>query len=512
MNTEAVYRNIDTLVQYAVFEELIPESEKWYATNQILDLLGMESFDCKLQPSESLIKKFYDDAGSALMEILDSLCDAAAENGKIDNLGPYREIFSTKLMNVFSLRPQQLVDKFWEEYRNHGEQQAMCFLSDYMTKINYLNSYRLNQDLRWSFDSKYGRLEILVSLTKPELDPQAILAAKLAPINHYPFCALCRENEGYAGRINAAARATHRVIPLTIRGKKWFLQLSPYKYLDQHCILLTEKHYPMCINREKIETLTDFLDMFPSLFLGSNADLPFVGGSVLAHEHFQGGHHHLPIMSAKVREVVSVTDEISVSILNWPLSTICLTSKNKELFIEQAASIIDKWHVYSNAEQKIDCGSEENFHNTITPIGWKDPKQGYILCLMLRNNVTTEERPDGLYHTHPSRFHIKKEGIGIIDAPGLSIFPPRLKKEFTHIAEILLNRTTMEEHPELSAHFEWVERMKNQYIFTEENVWPILHQEVGDIFVQMLEDCAVFDNTEQGEKAFLEFVKSCMII
>ena len=510
MDLNAVYRDIDTLVAYAVFEGLIPESERWYCVNRIIDLLGIDSYDGKMEPDPERTAEFPENAGTVLNTTLNRLCDAAAETGKIEDLVPYREILCAGLMNVFALRPQQLIDRFQKEYAG-GDQAAMCFLNDYMTKINYLNSYRLSQDLRWSFDSRYGRLENLVSLTKPELDPQAILAAKLAPITHYPYCALCRENEGYAGRINAAARATHRLIPMKLCRQQWYLQLSPYKYMDQHCILLTEKHVPMRICREKIEVMFEFLDRFPSLFLGSNADLPFVGGSVLAHEHFQGGHHRLPIMNAEVREKIFESEARSVDILNWPLSTIRITARKKADVIEQAAAVIDHWHNYANKQQNIDCGSGSDFHNTITPLGWIDPEKGYVLCLMLRNNVTTPDRPDGLYHTHPSRFHIKKEGIGIIDAPGLSILPPRLKRELGEIEEMLVRNEAKEDHPKLAAHFEWIDRLRSSYTFTPENTRGILYQEVGNIFVRMLEDCAVFDRTEEGCSAFRSFVQSCMI-
>ena len=510
MELDTVYRDIDTLAAYAVHEGLISREERWYAVNQILDLLGIESYDAKLAPYPGWADELEADRGTFLDALLNRLCDAAVENKKIEDLGPYREIFSTKLMNVFSLRPQQLTDRFWEEYQK-SEQHAMRFLNDYMTKVNYLNTYRLDQDLRWSFDSKYGRLENLVSLTKPEKDPQAILAAKLAPVTHYPFCALCRENEGYAGRINAPARATHRVIPITLGKKQWYLQLSPYKYLDQHCIVLTEEHIPMRISPEKIEVMFEFLEMFPSLFLGSNSDLPYVGGSVLAHEHFQGGHHRLPIMNAQTRETIFDDGARSVVILNWPLSTIRIMSKDKNAVVDQAASIIRSWHSYSDPAQGIDCGTEDDFHNTVTPLGWIDPEKGYVLCIMLRNNVTTADRPDGLYHTHPSRFHIKKEGIGIIDAPGLSILPPRLKRELKQIAAILDEHLDKEAFPELSAHFEWIDSLRQRFEFKENNAWQIIQQEVGDIFVRMLEDCAVFDRTAEGDSAFRKFVQSCLI-
>ena len=342
MDINTVYRDVDTLVAYAIYVGLVPETENWYTTNQILDLLGIESYDGKMEPDADLSSAFSSDIETVLNTVLNRLCDAAVENGKIENLGPYREVFSTKLMNVFSLRPQQVIDRFWKEYES-SDQNAMRFLSDYMTKVNYLNTYRLDQDVRWSFDTEYGRLENLISLTKPEKDPQAILAAKLAPLTHYPYCALCRENEGYAGNLNAAARAVHRLIPIELGGQQWFLQLSPYKYMDQHCILLTEKHIPMLISRGKIEVMFDFLDMFPSLFLGSNADLPFVGGSVLAHEHFQGGHHHLPIMNAGLRETIFEGFGLSVGILNWPLSTIRITAKDKSVMVKQAAAIIDRF-------------------------------------------------------------------------------------------------------------------------------------------------------------------------
>lgn len=510
MDNTSICRDIDTLVAYAVYEGLITDADRWYAVNRILALLGEDSYDGKMQPDPETAAEFPTRHGAVLHTLLNRLCDAAVKNGKIEDLGPYREIFSTELMDIFTLRPQQLIDRFWQEYAS-GDQQAMRFLSDYMTKVDYLNTWRLDQDVRWSFDSKYGKLENLISLTKPEKDPQAILAAKLAPITHYPFCALCRENEGYAGRVNAAARATHRLIPIRLGGEQWFLQLSPYKYMDEHCILLTEKHYPMRISREKIRVMFEFLDMFPSLFLGSNSDLPFVGGSVLAHEHFQGGHHRLPIMNAEARELIYRKEGLTVEILNWPLSTIRITAKDRTVMAEQAGTIIERWHDYADPSQNIDPGAGEDFHNTLTPMGWIDPEKGYVLCLMLRNNVTTADRPDGIYHTHPSRFHIKKEGIGVIDAPGLSILPPRLKKELHAIEKLLIENGDKESCPELEAHFDWIDDLRRRFTFTAENTHAILEQEVGDIFVRMLEDCAVFDQTEEGAAAFRSFVRSCMI-
>ena len=508
--SDSIYRSIDKLITYGLLRGLIPEEEQIYSTNLVLDLLHLDSYDGQFVRDEDVARSLKDNPEKALSEILEPLVDYAVQNGIVEEVLPLKDVFDEKLMNAITPRPKTVIERFWNTYRESPQKATLDYFV-FSKDTNYIRRDRLSQDLVWDGDTKYGKLQILISLSKPELDPKAIAAAGRAKATGYPKCALCRENEGYAGRINFAPRQNHRIIPLSLCGENFSLQFSPYRYCHQHCIVLHHDHIPMIIDERALDKLLEFVSMFPHYFLGSNSDLPYVGGSVLSHEHFQGGVHRLPIMDAKVDRVYIKTDTLEVSTLNWPLSTIRIRGKDRFDVSRAGARILRTWRDgYRDDEAEIDPGTPEDPHNTLTPLAYREGED-YVLFLMLRNNRTTEERPDGMFHTHPDRFHIKKEGIGIIDAPGLAILPPRLKKELAVIRDVLLGNTRLEDHPEISSHRAWVEDMRRKYpSFNDETVDRILKDEVVQLFMRMLEDCAVFRHTASGDSSFDRFMKKAL--
>jgi len=505
-----LFRNLDRLTQYGIDVGLIPSNERIYVTNLLIDLLGMNYYDQRWIYDDELSKEIALRPGFVLHDILSKILDNAIDRKLIDEDFSCREIFSTKLMNTMVQRPNQIINRFWKDYCLSASVATSNFFQ-YSMNTNYINRYRLSQDLRWETQTTYGALQILVSLTKPELEPKAIAKARTHKTNGYPSCALCKENEGYAGRFDFAARQTHRIIPLTLCGTEYYFQFSPYQYMEEHCIVFTKQHIPMLIDENKIKTMFAFLDLFPHYFIGSNADLPYVGGSVLSHEHFQGGKHELPILKATPMKVFEHDDVSEVAILNWPLSTIRIIGRDSNAIALVAGKIIERWRNYTNLNLGIDAGEDHNFHNTMTPLGYKNEGK-YILFLMLRNNKTTKERTEGIFHTNPIRYHIKKEGIGIIDAPGLAIMPSRLKEEFQIIKKILITGESIEQFPEIQTHWSWIESMRVRHEFSVDTIQGIIQDEIGFIFKAMLEDCGVFKQSNEGQLAFEEFVSACMTI
>ena len=502
-----IYRLIDNLVTYALARGLLPEQEAVYATNLLLDQLHLDSYDNRFIRDPEIRRQSLDNPGDTLKGILEGLVSYAVANNIVEDILPLKDVFDAKLMNTLTPRPKTVIDRFWSEYAESPVKATLDYFN-FSQDTDYIRRYRLAQDLYWEGDTRYGRMQILISLSKPELDPKAIAAAGKAKATGYPKCALCMENEGYAGRVDFAARSNHRIIPLKLCNEDFSLQFSPYRYCHQHCIVLNHRHIPMIINESAFEKLLQFVEMFPHYFLGSNADLPYVGGSVLSHEHFQGGVHRLPIMDAKVLKTYISRPGLEVSTIMWPLSTVRITGNDRAEVLAASSKVLRAWRDgYSDPEAQIDPGTAEDPHNTITPLACRCGSS-FVMFLMLRNNKRTEQRPIGLFHTHQDRFHIKKEGIGIIDAPGLAILPSRLKKELAAIREILLGNELETDHPEVEKHSAWIAELRTKYgIFSPETIDDVLRNEVVNVFTLMLEDCGVFKHTPSGEASFDRFVR-----
>ena len=410
-------------------------------------------------------------------------------------------------MNCLVPRPAQIQERFWKEYENSPEA-ATAYYYKLSQDSDYIRRYRISRDRKWTVDTQYGTLDITINLSKPEKDPKAIAAAGAAKSSSYPKCQLCMENEGYAGRVNHPARENHRIIPITIQGKKWGFQYSPYVYYNEHCIVFNGEHIPMKIDRSAFAKLFDFIKLFPHYFLGSNADLPIVGGSILSHDHFQGGHYTFAMAKAPIIENFTVAgyEDIETGIVKWPLSVIRLRGKDTERIIELADHILGKWRSYTDEEAFIFAETDGTPHNTITPIARM--KDGlYELDLTLRNNITTEEHPLGVYHPHANLHHIKKENIGLIEVMGLAVLPARLKGEMELLKEYILEGKDIRSNEQIEKHADWVEEFLPAYSdVNEENIEHILEQEVGKVFCQVLEDAGVYKFTEDGLKAFRRFI------
>lgn len=489
---------IKQLVQYGKHTGLVPKLDEIYVTNQILEVLERDNFEDPGQVEDA-----------PLHEILEDLLDDAFERGvlKVEGI-TQRDLFDTKLMNTLMPRPSQVAETFFKFYEE-SPKKATDYYYQLSQDSNYIRRDRIEKDQKWSVPSPYGEIEISINLSKPEKDPKEIAMAKFQKQSSYPKCQLCKENEGYAGRINHPARQNHRVIPIKINGKPWGFQYSPYVYYKEHCIVFSGEHTPMKIDKEAFEKLFSFVEAFPHYFLGSNADLPIVGGSILTHDHFQGGNYTFAMAKAPMEEEFIVKDyeDVQTGIVKWPLSVIRIRSKKKERLIDLADHILRKWRAYSDEEAFIFAETKGQPHNTITPIV---RKRGDVfeVDLTLRNNITTEEYPLGVYHPHQQWHNIKKENIGLIEVMGLAILPARLKTELEMIADCLVSRKELSGEA-LEKHRAWVESFRNHYDFTKENVMDILKQEVGKVFVHVLEDAGVYKCTTEGRLAFKRFL-SCL--
>lgn len=492
-------KNVKKLVQYGINTGMIPECERNYSTNMLLEVFGKQEFEDPDISGEEI----------DLDHILDGLCDEAVKQGLIEDSITYRDLFDTRLMNCVMPRPSQVIERFWKEYEKSPEK-ATEFYYDFSRNTNYIRRTRVAKDLKWKVSSEYGEMDITINLSKPEKDPKAIAAAKNAPASSYPKCLLCMENEGYAGSVSHPARQNHRIIPVTINDSPWGFQYSPYVYYNEHCIVFNGEHTPMAINRAAFKKLFDFVKMFPHYFLGSNADLPIVGGSILSHDHFQGGHYTFAMAKADTIKEFTVKgyEDISCGILHWPLSVIRLRHKDSDRLIELADHILKKWRGYTDEAAFIYAETDGEPHNTITPIArYRDGM--YELDLTLRNNITTEEHPLGVYHPHAKLHHIKKENIGLIEVMGLAVLPSRLKKEMELLADYILNNKNVRENPDLLKHADWVEEFLPSYSdVNADNIMEILHNEIGKVFVQVLEDAGVYKCNDEGIKAFMRFVET----
>ena len=485
---------LSSLVQYGVNRGLIEECDRTYITNQLLQALNLDS----CEPA--------DPVEMPLEEILKGLLDDAVARGVCNDDITSRDLLDTKLMGILTPPPREVRKKFSALYEKSPEA-ATDWYYRFSQDTDYIRRYRIAKDMRWKTDTEYGKLDITINLSKPEKDPKAIAAAKNAPQSAYPKCLLCAENEGYAGRLNHPARQNHRIIPLEIAGQNWFLQYSPYVYYNEHCIAFNATHTPMKIDRSAFEKLLDFVTVFPHYFIGSNADLPIVGGSILSHEHFQGGRYCFPMEKAPVEKEITFRgyEEVKAGLVKWPMSVIRLDCPNKERLVELADTILTIWRGYSDAEAFVFAETDGEPHNTITPIARRRGAD-YELDLVLRNNITTEEHPLGVYHPHAELHHIKKENIGLIEVMGLAVLPSRLKGELAALEEAILAGGDIGADPVLSKHAPWVEELKTRHCFTPENTAAILQEEVGRVFRQVLEHAGVYKHTDEGRSAFLRFV------
>ncbi|MCC2253799.1 UDP-glucose--hexose-1-phosphate uridylyltransferase [Ruminococcus sp. CLA-AA-H200] len=492
-----LYESVKKLVQYGINAGLTPESERIYTTNLLLDVMKEEEYedvDCDL---EHIV----------LEDVLKDLLDEAVKRGLIEDSVTYRDLFDTRLMNCLMPRPAQVRQTFFGKYETSPEEATKWYYK-FSQDSDYIRRYRICRDRKWTVETKYGTLDITINLSKPEKDPKAIAAAGKAKSASYPKCQLCMENEGYAGRANHPARENHRIIPIEIQGKEWGFQYSPYVYYNEHCIVFNGEHVPMKIDRNTFEKLFDFIRLFPHYFLGSNADLPIVGGSILSHDHFQGGNYTFAMAKAPITENFTVPgyEDVTAGIVNWPLSVIRLQGKDPERIIDLADHILRKWRGYTDEEAFIFAETDGAPHNTITPIARRRGDL-FELDLTLRNNITTEEHPLGVYHPHAKLHHIKKENIGLIEVMGLAVLPARLKDEMELLKEYILEGKDIRGNEQIAKHADWTEEFLPSYDEVNgNNIDRILEQEVGKVFCQVLEDAGVYKCTEEGRAAFRRFI------
>ena len=491
-------KDIKKLVTYGLDKKLIMPEDETYTINQYLEVFRLDEYDDPDITGEEIV----------LPEILDRLTDTAYDRYiiKSDDIVT-RDLFDTKLMGILTPKPSQVIKEF-RTYYEESPKKATEFFYEFSQDTNYIRRDRVKKDMKWKVNSPYGDIDITINLSKPEKDPKAIAAAKNAKQSSYPKCQLCMENEGYAGRMNHPARQNHRIIPLTINDRKWGFQYSPYVYYNEHCIVFNGQHVPMKINRAAFTKLFDFVKQFPHYFLGSNADLPIVGGSILTHDHFQGGHYEFAMERAEIEKEFTIPgyEDVKAGIVHWPLSVIRIQSKDEKRLIDLADHILKKWRGYTDEEAYIFAETEGEPHNTITPIARKKGDM-YELDLTLRNNITTEECPLGLYHPHNEYHHIKKENIGLIEVMGLAVLPSRLKAEMEHLSQCLIKGEDIVSKEDLKKHAAWVEEIKGKYTdINKGNVMDILKEEIGQVFVKVLEDAGVYKYNEEGRKAFDRFI------
>ena len=505
-----IQEKILKLVNYGLATGLVEKEDTIFTTNRLLELFQVDDIDDEvLQAWQAAPTPSREEAEGYLEELLGELLDYAYENGiTTENSVVYRDLFDTKIMSMLMPRPSQVIKTF----RNLYEKESPVAATDYYYRTScdsdYIRRYRIKKDLKWTTETEYGTLDITVNLSKPEKDPKAIAAAKLAKQSGYPKCLLCKENEGYAGRVNHPARQNHRIIPITINNSDWFFQYSPYVYYNEHCIVFNSKHTPMKIERATFGKLLDFVETFPHYFVGSNADLPIVGGSILSHDHFQGGHYEFAMAKAPIEKEVSFVgfDDVKAGIVKWPMSVIRLDCADKNRLIELADKILLAWRGYTDEAAFIFAETDGEPHNTITPIARKRGDV-YELDLVLRNNITTEEHPLGVYHPHAKLHHIKKENIGLIEVMGLAVLPARLKDEIAGLADAIVNGKDLRADAELEKHADWVDEFKGNYdSITADNVNDILQKEIGLVFSEVLEDAGVYKCTEEGRAAFQKFI------
>ena len=483
---------LTALVEYGLKTGLIQDCDRTYIVNQLLMTMGLDSYEEEAAPPMEL------------EDILAGLLSDAVSRGVIEDNITAKDLFDTKLMGVLTPLPREVRAMFAALYAE-DPQKATDWYYTLSQDTDYIRRYRIKKDLRWKTATEYGDLDITINLSKPEKDPKAIAAAKAAPQSGYPKCQLCPENEGYAGRMNHPARENHRIVPITVAGANWYLQYSPYVYYNEHCIVFNAKHTPMVIDKSAFSKLLDFVTLFPHYFVGSNADLPIVGGSILSHEHFQGGHYSFPMELSPVEREIRFAgfEDIKAGIVKWPMSVIRLDGADKARLADLADKILRAWRGYTDEDAFIFAETDGVPHSTITPIARRRGSD-YELDLVLRNNITTKEHPLGVYHPHAELHHIKKENIGLIEVMGLAVLPARLKGELQGLEEAILAGKPLT--GDLEKHAAWVEELKTRHTFTPENTTAILREEVGKVFAKVLEHAGVYGRSESGQAAFLKFI------
>ena len=492
-----IEQSIQELIQYGIEKELITSEDEIFLRNQLMDLLQLSAWETPALP----------EVLPTIDEILDKLVSYAAEKGIITDSNAARDLFDTRIMGLLTERPHTVNRSFFAAYHRSPEE-ATDWYYQYSKDTNYVRAGRIAKDLRWTYDCEYGTLDVTINRSKPEKDPRDIAAAKNQPQTKYPACQLCIENTGFAGTLTHPARQNLRPIPISIHGGNWAFQYSPYGYYNEHCIVFNQKHVPMVIDAAVFEKLFDVLDMLPHYFIGSNADLPIVGGSILSHEHFQGGHYTFAMAKAPVETPFLLPNqpEVQAGIVKWPMSVIRLQSENRSALATACDHVLTQWRTYTDAEAEIYAETNGTPHNTITPIARMRGKL-YECDLVLRNNRTTAERPLGLFHPNPSLHHIKKENIGLIEVMGLAVLPARLKKEMAELEEAILCGADLRQNEVLAAHADWAEEFLTRHSeVNAENIHEIVQQEIGLVFMQVLEDAGVYKCTEDGRKGFERFI------
>ncbi len=494
-----ISNNIRQLVQYALDNELIKEEDRVFTTNTLLELFELSELEDKDETSE---------VPFSLEETLREMLDyAVAHDIMKENSVVYRDLFDTKIMSKLMPRPSEVIHTFWEKYKESPET-----ATDYYYKLSqdsdYIRRYRIEKDVKWVTKTEYGKLDITINLSKPEKDPKAIAAAKLVKQSGYPKCLLCVENEGYAGRVNHPARQNHRIIPIEINDQKWGFQYSPYVYYNEHCIVFNGVHTPMKIEKNTYVKLFDFVKQFPHYFVGSNADLPIVGGSILSHDHFQGGHYQFAMADAPIDNtfVIKGFEDVEAGIVKWPMSVIRLRCNDETRLVTLGDHILTAWRGYTDEEAFIFAETDGEPHNTITPIARKNGEV-FELDLVLRNNITTEEHPLGVYHPHAELHHIKKENIGLIEVMGLAVLPARLKTEMEQLEAAILAKEDLTKDETLRVHADWAAEVVNKHPeMKEDTIHEIIQQEIGLVFAKVLEHAGVYKRDVAGKEAFMRFI------
>ncbi|MGN0166009.1 MAG: UDP-glucose--hexose-1-phosphate uridylyltransferase [Lachnospiraceae bacterium] len=494
-----ISNKIASLVAYGIKNNLLLEEDAVYVTNRLLHTMELDEYDESATATEE-----------PLEDILAALLDDAVGRGLISNDIVSRDLFDTELMTQLMPRPSEVIAEFSFHYQENPKA-----ATDYYYKLSqasdYIRTYRVKKDMKWIAETEYGPLDITINLSKPEKDPKAIAAALKAKASNYPKCLLCKENEGYAGRANHPGRGNHRIIPLVLNNETFYLQYSPYVYYNEHCIVFNAEHTPMKIDHAAFAKLMDFVTIFPHYFIGSNADLPIVGGSILTHDHFQGGNYEFPMAKSPVETPLVFKDfeDISAGIVKWPMSCIRLNGKDKDRIILLADKILAAWREYTDEAAFIFAYTDGTPHNTITPIA-RRRGENYELDLVLRNNITTEEHPLGVYHPHAEHHHIKKENIGLIEVMGLAVLPARLKNEMILLADALKNGKAVSDIEEIAKHEQWIAELKSKHgdfvLMSEEKINEILRMEIGNVYCSILEQAGVYKRDADGKAAFLRFI------
>lgn len=506
-----IQEKILELTEYGLVTGLIEKEDERFTVNRFLELFQLDELEDEVVAEYAKRPAMTrEEAEEKLDGILNEMMDYAHEQGimKEDSI-VYRDLFDTKIMSLMVPRPSEVQKKFKELYKESPEK-ATDYFYQLSRDTNYIRRNRIKRDQKWTAETEFGTLDITINLSKPEKDPKAIAAAKLAKQSGYPKCLLCKENEGYAGRVNHPARQNHRIIPVTINNSDWYFQYSPYVYYNEHCIVFNANHTPMKIERATFGKLLDFVTQFPHYFVGSNADLPIVGGSILSHDHFQGGHYEFAMAKAPIEKEISFEGfaDVKAGIVKWPMSVIRLRAKEKERLIELADKILLAWRGYTDEAAFVYAETDGEPHNTITPIA-RRRGEDFELDLVLRNNITTEEHPLGVYHPHAKLHHIKKENIGLIEVMGLAVLPARLKDEMASLEKAIIDGSDIRKDEVLAKHADWVDEFLPKYDnVTAENVHGIIQTEIGLVFNEVLKDAGVYKCTTEGREAFMRFIES----